>query len=131
MERCKILAAVVAVIVAAGAAGAQDKKKKGEAATAAVGPYSLPTFDLVKDKCKLTADQAPKVEALYKEAATKEEETKKRAKDNQTDRKDLEKFLDLGKIDVINKMKEVLDDAQDKTFDALVIASAPDKKKKK
>ena len=130
MERCKILAVVVAAMVAAGAAGAQDKKK-GEAQAAAVGPYSLPTFDLVKDKCKLTADQAPKVEALYKEGATKEEETKKRAKDNQTDRKDLEKFLGLGKIDVINKVKEILDDTQDKTFDGLVIAADTTKKKKK
>ena len=130
MERMKLLAFVVALGVAAVSAGAQEKKGE-KAAAAAAGPYELPAFDAVKDKCKLSAEQAPKVEAAYKEGATKEEETKKRAKENQTDRKDLEKFLAMGKIDLINKVKDILDDGQKKTYDGLVAASVPDKKKKK
>ena len=126
MGRMKILAFVVALGVAAVSAGAQEKKAAG-----AAGPYELPAFDAVKDKCKLSAEQAPKIEAAYKEGATKEEETKKRAKDNQTDRKDLEKFLAMGKIELINKVKDILDDGQKKTYDGLVAAATPDKKKKK
>ena len=129
MERMKVLLVLVAACVAAGSGAAQDNKKKDAQAPAA-GPFNLPTFDQVKAKCKLTEDQAPKVEAQYKEAATREEETKKRAKDSQTDRKDLEKFLGLGKIEAVNKVKEILDNDQKKTFDGLV-AAMPDPNKKK
>ncbi|HLF92200.1 MAG TPA: hypothetical protein VJB14_01965 [Planctomycetota bacterium] len=129
MERMKLFLVAVAACVAFGTAAAQDKKKT-DAPAAAAGPFNLPTFDQVKARCKLTEDQLPKVEAQYKEAATREEETRKRAKDNQTDRKDLEKFLGLGKVDAINKVKEILDNDQKKTFDGLV-AAMPDPNKKK
>jgi hypothetical protein len=89
----------------------------------------LPTLATVKEKCKTNDAQNGKLEVIYKDAATKEDETKKTARDNQTDRKDLEKFLLMGKSDTINKIRDVLDQDQQKTFTALVSASDPKKKK--
>jgi len=128
MERMKILAVGVLLAAASAMAGAQDKKAPP---AGAVGPYELPALDVVKDKCKTSAEQNTKLEVIYKDAGAKEAETKKLAKDNGTDRKDLEKFLAMGKIEIVNKVKEVLDDTQDKIFDQLVAAALPDKKKKK
>jgi len=118
---------LAAAVLWAGAAAAQDKKDD----KAAAGPFDLPTLASVKEKCKTNEEQNGKLEAVYKDAATREEETKKRAKDNGQDRKDLEKFLGLGKIDTINKIKEVLDKDQQKTFDELMGAATSDANKKK
>lgn len=128
MERIKISMVAVAVLLAAGLAQAQDNKKK-KAADAPAGPYGLPLLAAVKEKVKLTAEQEPKVSALYDEAVKEEEATKKRAKENQTERKDLEKFLAEGKSATVNKIREILDDGQKKSFDALVSASGAPKKK--
>jgi hypothetical protein len=110
--------------VLAGAAAAQDKKDAAPA-----GPFGLPLLATVKEKCKTNEAQNGKLEVIYKDAATKEEETKKTGRDNQTDRKDLEKFLLMGKNDTINKIRDVLDPDQQKTFTSLVSASDPKKKK--
>jgi hypothetical protein len=128
MERIRIGWVALAVILAAGAAQAQDNKKKKAAEAAPAGPYGLPLLEQVKEKCKVTKEQEPKVAELYAAAAKNEEETKKRAKENQTERKDLEKYLAEGKSDAINKIKAVFDDEQKKTFDQMVSASAPKKK---
>jgi len=125
MERIRIGMVAMAVMLAAGLAQAQDKKKPAETPA---GPYGLPLLTAVKEKIKLTAEQEPKVTEIYAGAAKNEEETKKRAKENQTDRKDLEKYLAEGKSDAINKIRVVLDDAQKKTFDSLLSAAAPKKK---
>lgn len=126
MERIRIGLVVMAVALAAGLADAQDKKKKAEEAPA--GPYGLPLLAAVKEKVKATSEQEPKLAEIYASAAKTEEETKKRAKDNQTERKDLEKYLAEGKSDAVNKIREVLTDDQKKSFDALLSASTPKKK---
>ena len=115
------------LLLSAALAAAQDKKDD----KAAAGPFDLPTLVSVKEKCKTSEEQNGKLEAVYKDAATREEETKKRAKDNGQDRKDLEKFLGLGKIDTINKIKEVLDEGQKKTFEEMMGAANNDAAKKK
>src|SRR5437763_133401 len=116
-----MLACLLTVTLAA----AQDKKD------APGGPFGLPLLATVKEKCKTADDQNTKLEAIYKDAGAKEEETKKTAKDNQTERKDLEKFLGMGKNDTINKIKDVLDKDQQKTFNDLLNAGGDTKKKKK
>jgi hypothetical protein len=121
----KTLWAVFGAALLAGAAAAQDAKKDA----APAGPYSLPSLATVKDKCKTNDAQNAKLEVIYKDAGAKEDETKKTARDNQTDRKDLEKFLTMGKNDTINKIRDVLDADQQKTFNALAAASDPKKKK--
>jgi hypothetical protein len=124
----RFLGIVVGVAaLGAGLAGAQDKKDD----KSSTGPFQLPTLAAVKDKCKTTEDENSKLEAIYKDAATREDETKKRAKDNGQDKKDLDKFLGLGKVDTINKIKDALDKDQQKSFDELLAASNGDKKKKK
>jgi Spy/CpxP family protein refolding chaperone len=128
MERIRIGMLALAVLLAAGLAQAQDNKKKKAAEAGPSGPYGLPLLASVKEKLKLTAEQEPKVSALYDEGAKEEEATRKRAKENQTDRKDLEKFLAEGKSTTVNKIRELLDDGQKKSFDALVSAAAPKKK---
>ena len=128
MERMRILVVVAAACLGAGAAAGQDKKKDEKPAT---GPFELPALATVKEKCKTNDEQNGKLDSIYKDAAGKEEQTRKTAKDQQTDRKDLEKFLSMGKVETINKVKEVLDKDQQKTFDGLVAAATPDKKKKK
>lgn len=117
---------VAAAALWAGAAAAQDKKDDK-----AAGPFELPAFVAVKEKCKTSEEQNGKLEALYKDAATREEETKKRAKDNGQDRKELEKYLLLGKNETINKIKEVLDEGQKKSFEELMGAANNDAAKKK
>lgn len=126
MERIRITMVAAAVLFAAALAQAQDNKKKP--AETPAGPYGLPLLAAVKEKVKPTAEQEPKLTEQYAAAAKNEEETKKRAKDNQTDRKDLEKFLSEGRSDAINKIRAILDDGQKKTFDGMVAASAPKKK---
>ncbi len=116
-----MLACLLTVTLAA----AQDKKDAPPA-----GPFGLPLLATVKEKCKTSEDQNTKLEVIYKEATAKEEETKKTAKDNQSDRKDLEKFLAIGKNDTINKIKDVLDKDQWKTFTDLVSGGDTKKKKK-
>ncbi len=128
MERIRVGAVALAVLLAAGAAEAQDNKKKS-AEAAPAGPYGLPLLAGVKEKVKLTAEQDPKVAEIYAAAAKEEEETKKRAKDNQTERKDLERFLGEGRTNTINKILAVLDDGQKKSFDELLKASGPVRKK--
>ena len=59
----------VLTILASSVAWAQDKKK--EAAVEA-GPFALPTLAAVKEKCKPTADQAPKLDTIYADAAKSE-----------------------------------------------------------
>lgn len=106
---------------------AQDNKKDAPPA----GPFGLPLLATVKEKCKTSEEANGKLDAIYKDATAKEEETKKTAKDNQTERKDLEKFLAMGKNDTINKIREVLDKDQQTTFNGLMSAGGDDKKKKK
>ena len=118
-----MLACLLTVTLAA----AQDNKKDAPPA----GPFGLPLLATVKEKCKTSDEVNTKLDAIYKDAAAKEEETKKTAKDNQSDRKDLEKFLALGKNDTINKIKDVLDKDQQKTFNDLTNAGGDTKKKKK
>ena len=118
-----MLACLLTVTLAA----AQDNKKDA----APAGPFGLPLLATVKEKCKTSDDVNTKLEAIYKDAVAKEEEIKKTAKDNQSDRKDLEKFLTLGKNDTINKIKDALDKDQQKTFSDLTNAGNDTKKKKK
>ena len=128
MERKRLVLAVWSLVVAAGlssGAVAQDKK-----APAAGGPYQLPSLDAVKDKVKPTDDEAKKIEEIYAQGSKNEAETKQRAKDNGTDGKTLAGYLSQGKIEIINKVKEVLDKDKSKLYDDLVRASQPDKKKK-
>jgi hypothetical protein len=129
MMRSRIWMVVVGVAFAMGVTAAQEKK----AEKAAAGPFELPLLASVKEKCKTNDDQNGKLETVYKDAVAKEEQTRKTAKDNQTERKDLEKFLLMGKNDTINRIKEVLDKEQAKAFDGLISAAdgAAEKKKKK
>lgn len=128
MERM-IGTAVLALSLAAGAAWPQDGKKKDE--TPDVGPLSLPALAAVQAKCKPGADQAPKLEALYADAVKSEADIRRRAKEAESDRKTLEKFLADGRLDVVLKIKELFSDAQDKTFDDLAAAVQNAGKKKK
>ena len=122
MERTKILAAA-AVLAVGLAAMAQDK--------AAVGPFGLPLLASVKEKCKPNEEQGKKLDEIYAAGAQNEIDTKKRAKENQTERKELEKFLGEGRTEIVNKVLELFDDEQDKTFQQLVKDAVPAKKKKK
>lgn len=138
MERIRIGMVAMAVVLAAGLAQAQDKpfdsglpalaQDKKKPAETPAGPYGLPLLTAVKEKVKLTAEQEPKLTEIYAGAGKNEEETKKRAKENQTERKDLEKYLAEGRSDAINKIRAVLDDAQKKTFDGMLAPAQPKKK---
>jgi len=127
MERRTLwLGAILGGFLTAGL-GAEGRQGDAKAAT---GPFALPTLDVVKDKCKTRDDQNKKLEVIYKNAAGKEAETRKNAQEQGIDRKQLENFLSMGKIDTVGKIKDVLDGAQAKTFDALTAASDPGRKKK-
>jgi hypothetical protein len=129
MERKRVVLGVLSLIVAAGltsGALAQDKK----AAAVGTGPYGLPSLDAVKDKVKPTEEEAKKIEEIYAQGTKNEAETKNRAKESGTDGKTLAGYLSQGKIETINKVKEVLDKDKSKLYDDLVRASQPDKKKK-
>ena len=123
MER-KNVVALSLVLALAGMAWAQDKKEGG-------GPYGLPTLADVKDKIKLTDDESKKVEEIYTGAAKNEQESKQRAKENGTDNKTLQGYLQLGRVETINKVKEALDKEKALAYDKLCIAEQPAKKKKK
>jgi hypothetical protein len=131
MER-RFIATSLALLLVAAAAGAQDVKKKADAAPEA-GPFTLPTVASVKEKCKPTEAQAPKLDAIYADAVKSEADIRRRAKEAESDRKTLEKFLADGRLEVVLKVKELFDAQQDKTFDDLVTAAAaagmPKKKK--
>jgi hypothetical protein len=127
MERIRIVAVLAAACLAAGAASAQDKKKDDKAAT---GPFELPALATVKEKCKTNDEQNGKLETIYKDATTKESDTRKTAKDSGSDKKDLDRFLLMGKVETVNKIKEVLDKDQQKTFNDLCNAGDTKKKKK-
>ncbi|HYF01292.1 MAG TPA: hypothetical protein VEJ18_20385 [Planctomycetota bacterium] len=130
MERT-IIAAVLALVLAAHPAAAQEGKKKKAEPAGPAGPFGLPTLAQVKEKCSPTAEQAPKLEAVYADAAKNEGDIRKRAKEAESDRQSLEKFLTMGRIEVVNKVKEILDDGQDMTYDGLVAAVEAAKTKKK
>lgn len=124
MERKNVvlgLMAAVAVLSLSSFAGAQEKGG---------GPYGLPTLAEVKDKVKPTDDEYKKIEEVYAAATKAEAETKQRAKDNQTDGKTLKGYIDQGRIEYINKVKEVLDKDKSKLFDDMLRAQQPAKKKK-
>jgi hypothetical protein len=110
---------------------AQDGKKK-EAPAGEAGPFLLPTLASVKEKCKATEAQAPKLDTIYADAAKSEVDIRRRAKESESDRKTTEKFLADGKLEVVLKIKEVLVGDQKKTFDDLAAAAGaqPAKKKK-
>ena len=99
----------------------QDGKKKEAAET---GPLGLPLLAAVKNKCKPTAEQSPKLEALYAEAVKNEADIRRRAKEAESDRKTTEKFLADGRLEIVLKIKELFDAPQDKAFDELASASA-------
>ncbi len=125
MERKNVvlgLMAAVAVLSLSSFVNAQDK--------AGGGPYGLPTLAEVKDKVKPTDDEYKKIEEVYAAATKAEAETKQRAKDNQTDGKTLKGYLDQGRIEYVNKVKEVLDKDKAKIFDEMLRAQQPAKKKK-
>jgi len=124
MERKSLVAWVMALGLA-GIAAAQDKKDGGG------GPYGLPTFADVKEKIKLSEDEAKKVEEIYAGAAKNEQESKARAKENGTDNKTLQGYLALGRVETINKVKESLDKDKATAYDKLCLAEQPSKKKKK
>jgi hypothetical protein len=117
------MAALLTVGFSAGAV-AQDKKE-------ATGPYGLPTLADVKDKVKPSEDEAKKIEEVYTAAAKNEAESKSRARENGTDGKTLAGYLSQGRIETVNKVKELLDKDKSKAYDDLVRATQPDKKKKK
>src|SRR2546427_8768880 len=110
MERKSIVALAMALGLA-GMTWAQDKKEGGG------GPYGLPTFADVKEKIKLSDDEAKKVEEIYSAAAKNEQESKQRAKENGTDYKTLQGYLSLGRVDTINKVKESLDKDKAAAYD--------------
>ena len=125
MQRKRVvlgLAALLAIGFSAGLA-AQDKK-------AGAGPYALPALADVKDKVKPSEDEAKKIDEIYATATKNEAETKARARENGTDGKTLAGYLSQGRIETINKVKEVLDKDKSKLYDDLCRASQPDKKKK-
>jgi hypothetical protein len=121
MERKSVVALVMALGLA-GMAWAQDK--------GGGGPYGLPTLADVKEKIKLTDDEAKKVEEIYAGAAKSEQESKQRAKENGTDNKTLQGYLSLGRVETINKVKESLDKDKAAAYDKLCLAEQPKKKKK-
>jgi hypothetical protein len=127
MERKSVLA-FIAAFALAGVCLAQDKKDTG----GGDGPYGLPPLAAVKEKVKLTEDEAKKVGEIYATASKNEQESKVRAKENGTDRKTLEGYMTIGRNDTVNKIKEVLDKDKGSAFDKLVASQPPpDKKKKK
>lgn len=106
---------------------AQDGKKAAEGAA-----FGLPALAAVKEKCKPSAEQAPKLETIYADAAKSEADIRRRAKEAESDRKTTEKYLADGRLEVVLKIKELFDAGQDKGFDELVAAAAArDAKKKK
>lgn len=125
MERKRVVAAALVVALAAWMSSGVSAQDKGGG-----GPYGLPTFAEVKDKVKLTDEEAKKVEEIYTAAAKAETESKARAKENGTDRKTLESYLTAGKNETVNKIKEAIDKEKGKEFDKLCAAAAPAKKKK-
>ena len=130
MERKRLVLGLLSLAMAVGfVSGAVAQDKKG-APPANTGPYGLPSLDAVKDKVKPTEDELKKIEEIYAQGTKNETETKGRAKENGTDGKTLAGYLSQGKIEVINKVKEVLDKDKSKLYDDLVRASQPDKKKK-
>ena len=96
-------------------------------------PDSLLTDELRRETHAqtMTLDEAKKVEEIYATAAKNETESKARAKENGTDNKTLQGYMATGKNETINKIKEVLDKDKQKAFNDLLLASVPDKKKKK
>ena len=121
MERKNVVGLVLALGLMSGVAFAQES-----------GPYNLPPLEKVKKEIKLTDDEAAKITDLYGQAAKQEAESKARAKEQGTDRKTLEGNLANGKVEIINKIKEVLEKDKASAFDKLVASQpAPEKKKKK
>lgn len=102
----------------------QDAKKKG-----AAGVLGLPDLATLKEKCKTTEEQNAKLDEIYKEASAKDAEIKKTAKDS-GDRKAAAASVKASRMDFVVKIKDVLNDEQDKTFDSLAPAEQPKKKKK-
>lgn len=127
MER-NLIASLALVLLASGAVTAQDGKKKKAEAAVETGPFSLPTLAAVKEKCKPTEAQGPKLETIYADAVKNEADVRRRAKEAESDRKTLEKFLADGRLDVVLKIKELFDGPQDKIFDELASAAAGKKK---
>ncbi len=125
MERKRVVLSLMAAVVAFGFSGAAFAQEKG------AGPYGLPTLADVKDKVKVTDDEAKKIEEIYATATKNEAESKARAKENGTDGKTLAGYLSQGRVETMNKVKEALDKDKSKAFDDLCRASQPDKKKKK
>jgi len=125
MQRKRVVLGVLAAVLAVGFSSGAFAQEK------AAGPYGLPTFADVKDKVKPSDDEAKKIEEIYTTAAKNEAESKSRAKENGTDGKTLAGYLSQGRIETMNKVKEVLDKDKSKAYDDLCRASQPDKKKKK
>jgi len=127
MERKKVVLGMLSAVAVLGlslGAVAQDKKEGG-------GPYGLPTLADVKDKIKPSDEEAKKIEEIYATGTKNEGESKSRAKENGTDGKTLQSYLLQGRIETINKVKEVLDKDKAAAYDKLVAGSQPEKKKKK
>ena len=79
-------------------------------------PLRLPGLSTVKDKVGPTPEQLTKLEALYKEAGAKEDEIRKGGKD---DPKKAANAIQGARTEFITKIKEVLNEEQDKKFDEL------------
>ncbi len=125
MERKSVVLSWMAALVAFGFSSTAFAQEK------AGGPYGLPTLADVKDKVKPTDDEAKKIEEIYAAATKNEGESKTRAKENGTDNKTLQGYLLQGRIETINKVKELLDKDKGKLYDDAVKAAEPAKKKKK
>ena len=125
MERKRVVLSLMAAVVAFGFSGVVFAQEK------AAGPYGLPTLADVKDKVKPTDEEAKKIEEIYATATKNEGDSKKNAKENGTDNKQLQSYLLQGKVETQNKVKEVLDKEKGKLYDDLCRGSQPDKKKKK
>jgi hypothetical protein len=125
MERKNVVLGLMAAVVVLSLSSFAGAQEKGGA-----GPYGLPTIAEVKAKVMPTDDEMKKLEEVYAAAAKAEAETRQRAKDNQTDGKTLKGYIDMGRIEYVNKIKEVLDKDKAKLFDQLLASQQPAKKKK-
>ena len=126
MERKSVVLGLMAALVAFGMSSMSFAQEKG-----GEGPYGLPALAVVKDKVKPTDDEAKKIEEIYAGATKNEGDSKKNAKENGTDNKTLQGYLLQGRIETINKVKEVLDKDKGKLYDEACKAAEPAKKKKK
>lgn len=112
MATPKLWAGLVVLALAAGTAQAQDgNKKKGKR-----GPFGAPASAELKEKLGLSDEQVEKIDACYKEAGEKDKELKAKIKDG-GDKKAVGKEIGAARKDLLAKVRECLNEEQQKTFD--------------